>query len=497
MNELHFAWIEFAILLPLFGALLVSRLKNPGTRQTAALLVGALTLVAALGDFEDFYMLHIHQAASDRWRLMTRIFGRELFVVDELSAPLVPLVALLYLLTNLATLRTKLPRVSFGRLLLSESLTIALFSSVDPWMIIALMSAGALLPYLELRSRNQPTGVYVLHMGAFVALMVLGWSLLDGKPPGSQPLIGLIPLMLGIAIRCGVFPFHLWISDLFENSSFATSLLTCTPLAGAYALVRLVIPTASHDLLAVLRIVAVFTAIYSSGMAMVQRDVRRFIACLFTSHSSLVLAGLALATPHSTTGALCLWFSIILATGGFGLTLRSLEARYGRLQLTKYLGLYVQSPALAICFVITGLASVGFPGTLGFIATDLLVDGAISANPIIGALVAVVEALNGIAMLRAYFLLFTGTRHMSTVSLQVRPRERLAVLTLAALILGGGIYPQPGVVSRHDAADVILSEREKNVGPDPRESTPEAEVGAAERTRTSPQSASASAADRR
>src|SRR5262249_52804765 len=64
-----------------------------------------------------------------------------------------------------------------------------------------------------------------------------------------------------------------------------------------------------------------------------------------------------------------------------------------------------------------------------------------------------------IAIVRAYFLLFTGGRHVSTVSLGITPRERFAVLTLAALILGGGLYPQPGVVSRHKAAEAILRER--------------------------------------
>ena len=48
----------------------------------------------------------------------------------------------------------------------------------------------------------------------------------------------------------------------------------------------------------------------------------------------------------------------------------------------------------------------------------------------------VAAALNGIAVVRAYFLLFTGARHVSTVSLAATTRERFAVLTLAALILG-------------------------------------------------------------
>src|SRR5207245_149416 len=78
-----------------------------------------------------------------------------------------------------------------------------------------------------------------------------------------------------------------------------------------------------------------------------------------------------------TIEELCVWFSVLLSLGGFGLTLRALEARHGRLSLTSYYGLYEQSPTLAVCFLLTGLASVGFPGTVGFVSTELLVDGAV------------------------------------------------------------------------------------------------------------------------
>jgi NADH-quinone oxidoreductase subunit M len=55
------------------------------------------------------------------------------------------------------------------------------------------------------------------------------------------------------------------------------------------------------------------------------------------------------------------------------LTLRALEAHFGRLSLAEFHGLYEQVPALAVCFVMTGLASVGFRGTLGFVSAELLV----------------------------------------------------------------------------------------------------------------------------
>ena len=111
--------------------------------------------------------------------------------------------------------------------------------------------------------------------------------------------------------------------------------------------------------------------------------------------------------------------------------------------------------------LVTGLAGVGFPGTLGFIATELLVDGALGVNPAVGFAVVVAAALNGVAVLRAYFLLFTGTRHTSGVSLGITLRERFAVLTLAALLLGGALAPQSHIDSRYRVADTILRNRSR------------------------------------
>ena len=53
-------------------------------------------------------------------------------------------------------------------------------------------------------------------------------------------------------------------------------------------------------------------------------------------------------------------------------------------------------------------------------------------------------------------------QNCNPVSLAIGTRERIAVLTLAALILGGGLFPQPGVTSRNVAAERILEKRRTN-----------------------------------
>jgi NADH-quinone oxidoreductase subunit M len=179
------------------------------------------------------------------------------------------------------------------------------------------------------------------------------------------------------------------------------------------------------------------------------------------SHSSLVLVGLETATPIGLTGALCVWLAVALSLAGFGLTLRSIESRTGRLSLEGFHGLYEHTPGLAALFLVTGLASIGFPGTIGFIGVELLVEGAVQVNPLVGIAIVIVAALNGLAVLHVYFRVFTGCRHPASIDLQVRPQEQVAVLVLTALILGGGFYPQPGVASRYDVATQLIRHREE------------------------------------
>src|SRR5262249_20155609 len=162
-----------------------------------------------------------------------------------------------------------------------------------------------------------------------------------------------------------------------------------------------------------------------------------------------VLVGLGAVSPNGLTGGLCVWLSASLALTGLGLTLRALEARRGRLHMRDFQGLYDHTPNLAMCFGLTGLASAGFPGTFGFIGSEVVVDGAVEAYPFVGIAVVVAAALNGVAIVQAFFHLFAGARYASSVSLQIRGRERYAVLTLAAFIIVGGLVPQPIVASRH------------------------------------------------
>ena len=513
MTELHLPWLQLAIGLAVAGALIVGRMRTASVARGWAACFHALVLLAATGAWIDFSLVDA-PLASDRFNLLQRFSGRELLVIDGFSAPLLPLVALVFLFTTVTTLRTKLRRFSFAWALVGEALLLAAFSCRAPLAVAGLLVVSAIPPYLELKARGKSTRVYVLHMAAFAVLIGVGSLALVGvepmrdglgaaaggtvhgalathaegdtsqantaeapavdpevvsagplvaalgtAAPGEPPAWAVVALVLAVWIRGGLVPLHTWKTDLFEHATFGGSLLVASSLGGAYAAVRLLLPTAPDWALSLLGGASLITAVYASGMALVQYEARRFFAYLFLSNSALVLVGLETASAVGVAGALCVWISAVLSLGGFGLTLRAVEARLGRLSLAQYHGLYDHVPTLAAFFLLTGLASVGFPGTLGFVGGELLMDGAVQAYAYIGMAVVLAAALNGIAVVRAYFLLFTGRRHPATVSLRRRGRERFAVLALAALILGGGLIPQPGVVSRFEAAVMLLAQR--------------------------------------
>lgn len=459
MTTLHLPWLELSVALPLLGAAWVARGGPAETVQRRSVAVMGLTLLTTIAAWIDFATLHSFEA-HDRWDLAARLFGPEAVVIDELSAPLLPLAALLYFLTALVTLRTKVRRFSFGWTLTSEAVLLATLSCQHPWGVIGLLAAGTVPPYLELRARRRLTRTYVVHMALFVGLLVAGQTLVSGADSTTtRALVGVGLLTAAALLRSGIVPVHCWMTDLFEHATFGTALLFVTPMTGAYAAIRLVLPIAPDWILRSIALLSLFTAVYAAGMALVQREVRRFFCYLFLSHSSLVLVGLELATPVALTGGLSLWLSVGLALAGFGLTLRALESRLGRMSLDAFHGLYEHTPTLAAFFLLTGLASVGFPGTFGFIAMELLVDGVVTVAPLVGAAVVLAAALDGIAILQAYFRLFTGARHATSISLRRRLPEQFAVLTLALLILGGGIYPQPGVASRYHAAMHLVRSR--------------------------------------
>lgn len=459
MTDLSGPWLLLLALLPGLVALGPRSLLTGRAGRRVVLGVSWVELFISVAMALEFQSGGANLSLVDPLDPGRAILGRPIFLVDELSSLLLPFGALLFAFVLLGAPRAERARASVRRILAAESIVLATFATVEPLLLVFLWAMSTLNAYLELRSRevSRPTARGVgLYMAASVALFSLG-VLLSGSMAATAG-VNLL-LLVAVLIRKGVFPFHSWVLPLFEHLPLGAATLFAAPQIAAYAAVRLILPTASPNLLSLISLASLATAIYGAGLALVQDDVRRALGAFFMSQSALVMAGLDSRSAMGLAGGLALWISTGLALAGFTLTIAALEARRGELSLRRYAGGYERKTFLAVSFLVLGLASVGFPGTLGFAGEEALAHGAFTEVPFRGALVLLASALNGITVMRCYFVLFCGVRTTSSLAHSVRPRERVSFLVLVVLLLLGGLFPQPFFRSRMRAAESILDAR--------------------------------------
>jgi NADH-quinone oxidoreductase subunit M len=453
-------WLAGLIALPvlLIGAsflhLDVERLRRLAVAAAAAMLLAALGIAVSP---------RLHDIAF-RTSALTGVPGGEAIIrIDTLSAVLLPFAAGLWLLTVAVTPRAALDRRGLRRTALATLITLASFLT-ESAVVLLLLSVASVWTFLSALSdpaHQYQRRIVAAYLGTSTLLFGVGVALLIGPGVHNTTIetTGMWLIVIAALIRKGIVPFHAWVPEVFDHGRLGPAILFSAPQLGAYMTVVLIVPRASPDTLRIIAILALGTAVYGAALALVQTSARRACGYLFMSQSALVMAGLDCTSVSALAGGLLVWLSAGLGFAGLARCVLVLEARRGRLDLTTYHGGYERMPLLAISFLSMGLACTGFPGTLGFVGQELLVDGAVQAFPVMGFAVVIASALTGLAVLRMYFSLFCGRPDAfahSGLQLGLTRREAWTFVALVIALVGFGIAPRPLVDSRFAASDDIL-----------------------------------------
>src|SRR5579859_4475210 len=432
----------------------VERLRRIAVGAALAMLAATLD-VAALP-----HAIYVHSSA------MTWAAGGEAVLrVDRLSSVLLPLAAGLWLLTVAVTPRASLDRGGLRRTALATLITFGSFLT-ESAVVLLVLSAASLWTFIAALDGHQyQRRIVAAYLGASTALFGAGVAMLVAPhAPGTWwESAGLWIIAIAALLRKGIFPFHAWVPELFDHGRLGPAILYSAPQVGAYMTVVPIVPRATPELLRLIAVLALATSVYGAALALVQTSARRACGYLFMSQSALVMAGLDCTSISALAGGLLVWLSAGLAFTGLARCVLVLEARRGRLDLTTYHGGYERMPVLAISFLSMGLACTGFPGTLGFVGQELLVDGAVDAFPVAGFAIVIASALTGLAVVRMYFSLFCGRADSLTNAgprLGLTPREAWVFVALVITLVGFGIAPRPLVDSRFAASDKILRLRQ-------------------------------------
>lgn len=391
--------------------------------------------------------------------------GRMVFV-DGLSATLLPYAALVATAVLLVAPRRALDGRSVRRTLLGLAATLAVFVTSHPFVLVLLWVVTALHTWEA--TRVTPGGgpaarVFAVYVGTALVLIAAGAAMLVVDPPWerSSGMVGTCGgwlVALAVMIRKGIMPFHSWYPALFSGAPMSTALLATMPQVAAYTAVRLLVGHAdgvAHEL-EMLVVFALATAVYGAALAIVQRDLRGFIGVLAMSQSALVLAGLSGTLPMELTGAFAIWISSGLAITGIGLVTWAIESRAGELHIDSLQGRFWDAPALAALFLLFGMASIGLPGTLSFVADDIIVSGSLDDHVAAGLMVIASTVLSGIAVMRCWFHVFGGARPVDSPHHAILRREQTSLTVLLATLFALGLWPGPLVGALERAAAGVL-----------------------------------------
>ena len=374
-----------------------------------------------------------------------------MFLFDTLSVFSISAYLLIALITVLCAPKKDLDIFGRRSLLLILAGTILAYSAGSIWMFLL----GWAMTVFPFRSNRCGT----LLMASTVALAV-GAGLLAFSSDRTAHIAAFAAIALAAILRKGIFPFHFWVPIAFEDSSLPALNLFLNSHLGAYLLIRFslpLFPDVSSQALTFLGILAIFTAVYTSVLALVAKRPRRVLALLCVSQGSFILAGLENRNVEGITGALIHWSVVAFATTALLAVYRSLEARSSEVESAEgFLGLGFYAPRLAVFFAVAALALVGLPGTLGFVSEDLLFHGSLESHPLLGIGLPLATALNAITALKLIATLFLGRRgiHVTPIP-DARPSERWALTLPIVVLVAGGLAPSVFLALRTPSAERI------------------------------------------
>jgi NADH-quinone oxidoreductase subunit M len=285
---------------------------------------------------------------------------------------------------------------------------------------------------------------------------------------------------LAFVIKVPMFPVHTWLPDAHTEAPTAGSVILAAVMLkmGTYGYLRFsmgLFPEAAAAWAPNLAGVAVLGGIvYGALCAWKQDDAKRLIAYSSVAHLGYVMLGLFSLTQASIEGAVLQMVNHGVSTGMLFLLFGVIYDRLHTRQLNDFGGLSKPMPAYAALFVVATLASIGVPGTNGFIGEFMIITGTFASNMLghfngvqaTGAAFGVI--LGAVYMLMVVQKMFYGPVSPKNARLpDLTPREFLAVAPLAMLVFVIGLFPNVFLSQIHGAADRVQDDMATRVANNP------------------------------
>jgi NADH-quinone oxidoreductase subunit M len=262
-----------------------------------------------------------------------------------------------------------------------------------------------------------------------------------------------------------MWPVHTWLPDAHVEAPTAGSVILAGVLLkmGGYGFLRFslpMLPLASDQFVPLVFTLSVVAVIYTSLVALMQEDMKKLIAYSSVAHMGFVTIGIFTFNTQGIEGGIFQMLSHGIVSAALFLCVGVIYDRIHSREIARYGGLVNRMPVYAFTFMIFMLASVGLPGTAGFVGEILILVGVYQVNTWVAALAALGVILGAAYMLWLYRRTVFGELEKDDLKqiLDMNSREIAFFAPLVILAIVMGVYPGPFLDVMHVSVDHLIQQ---------------------------------------
>ena len=458
--------LTILIAIPLLAGAVVLFLKPEGARWVA--------LIATLLDLAlSIYLWVAFDPNGPQWQFVEKVpIGGPInwaLGIDGIALVLLNLTTFLMPICIAASWRSIEKRVPeyMAVFMLMEALMLGVFVAQDLFLFYVFFEGGLIPMYLIIGiwggvERIKASYKFFLYtfFGSVLMLIAMIYMVATAHTTSIPALMAYdfpvdvqkwlwIAFFASFAVKLPMWPVHTWLPDAHVQAPTAGSVILAGVLLklGGYGFIRFslpMFPDGSLYFIPFMFVLSGVAVVYTSLVALVQKDMKKLIAYSSVAHMAYVTFGLFSMNRQGIEGAMIVMLSHGLVSGALFLVVGVIYDRLHTREIAVYGGLSNNMPGYALLFMLFTMASVGLPGTSGFVGEFVSLLGTYQASSW-----AAIAGTTGIILGACYMLwlywriCFGEARTPEAVAMpDLSIREWWCLAPIALAVLWMGVYPE-------------------------------------------------------